>query len=83
MDGLNETIDDLDKALNGQFDDIEDGYIGKEFWNIEITLNGVEIYGETPPYQLIDTYTISEFKDMLTAWKVFLLTPPLAGTKIN
>lgn len=83
IDILDESILKLQQAIAGKFDEIEDPDIGMEFYSIYVTPSGVEVWTETPPFRLGDTFALTDFLELLSDWKNFLMSPPLDGTEIE
>ena len=84
IDAINEIIDDIDKALVGNFDQIGNDFIGTDAGGIAfITPNGIEFYDEDGKNILPPLCPLNEFKDLLIAWRDFLNTPPYNGQKVN
>jgi hypothetical protein len=84
MEGrLNKIVDSLQIAIDGNYSQLtqEEWDISNDFTIVWITITGVEFHSANS--NAYDTYPLIEFRDTLLAWKTFLLTPPLDGTKMK
>ena len=74
----------VDKAINGQFNLIEDPGISCDIGGIAfVTANGIEYWDNEGINLLPPLCPLQDFKEMLVAWRDFLQTPPLHGTIIK
>ncbi|MFL9838700.1 hypothetical protein ABS768_14405 [Flavobacterium sp. ST-75] len=84
IDTINEIIDDIDKALSGNYDLMTNNDISTDGGGIAfITPNGIEFYDEDGINVLPPVCPLDEFKDLLIAWRDFLNMPPYNGQKVN
>lgn len=82
IDTINEIVEDIDKALAGNFDQIGNDFIGTDAGGIAfITPNGIEFYDDDGKNILPPVCPLDEFKDLLIMWRDFLNTPPLIADK--
>ena len=68
VDTLNEIIDNLNKAIYGKFDEINDPDVSTNVNIAFISPTGVEFYGQDGQ-QVIDTVPLEEFKQITIAWR--------------
>jgi hypothetical protein len=78
---LNEFIDMINMTINGNFNSISDPDVSSNLEVAFITPNGVQIWDENVE-NIIHLIPLQDFKEILVAWRDFLLTPPLNGSKI-
>lgn len=82
---LDEIISDVDLAINGKFDLIEDTDLSNKYGDVAfITKNGIEYLGhdyDSPNWgkPISPSCSLEDFKDLLVSWKIFLRTPPFDG----
>lgn len=77
---LNEFIDMVNATISGDFGTIDDPDVSSSYEVAFLTPDGVEVMDENVE-NVIDVIPLQEFKEILIAWRNFLLTPPLNGTK--
>jgi len=80
-DTVQEIIDDLDLAINGDFPSIVDNDITNDFQIAFITSSAVEFYDKNGT-TVSGTCGLQDFKNLCVAWLNFLNTPPFNGTKV-
>jgi hypothetical protein len=80
-DTLSDIIDDVSKAINGNYNLIDDPDLTNEVGIASITPVGISYY-DYEGNNIIATSPLEDFREKLLAWKVFLLTPPLHGSDI-
>lgn len=75
-------ISNIDLALNGNYSQIVDTGFTSEDQIAFITETDIEFYDENGE-NIIDHGSLLDFKELLTAWRDFLLEPPLNGTEYS
>lgn len=81
IETLNNFIDMTNITINGNFSSIEDPDVSSNYEVAFLTPFGVQIMDDNVE-NIVDLVPLQEFKEILIAWRDFLLTPPLNGTKI-
>lgn len=80
---LDEMLADVDKAINGQYDLIVDPDISNDTSVLAfITANGIEYWDEDGQNIIAPVCPLQDFRELLAAWRAFLLTPPLHNSKV-
>lgn len=77
---LDEFIIKVNSAINGNLNIIESD-VSADIQIAFITPNNVELWDEEGE-NVIHTITHQDFKEILIAWRDFLLSPPLHGSKV-
>ena len=80
---IQEFIDNVDKALVGNFNLIDDPDVSNNFNVAFITADGVEFWDEEYQNIIPPLYSLEHFKEILIAWKLFLETPPYDDQTAN
>ncbi len=79
---LNEHIANIELAINGNFELIEDPDFTAGEQIAYITETNIEFYNQDAQ-NIIDYGSLQDFLELLIAWRDFLMEPPLQGTKVN
>jgi hypothetical protein len=82
VETVSEIIADLDKALSGNFDLIDDPDLTASIYVASITPTEVVFYDDDVE-NIIETSSLEDFKESAVAWKEFLQTPPFHGSRAN
>ncbi len=80
-DTIDKFINNVNLAIEGHFDLIADPDVSNGLEIGFITPTGVDFYDQDGQ-NVIDTLPLEDFKEILIAWRDFLLTPPFDGTKV-
>lgn len=78
---LNDIVMDINKALNGQFNSIQDPDVSTNIDIAAIAPNGINFYDEEGQ-NVIATLPLQDFKEMVIAWRDFLLQVPADGSTV-
>jgi hypothetical protein len=81
-DTIQDFIDNVTLAINGDFNEIIDPDVSTNDDVAFITESGVEIWDDAVENVWL-MYPLLSFKEMLIAWREFLMTAPFHGTKID
>lgn len=80
-DIIQEIIDDVHKAIAGDFNSITDPDVINPVGAAFITPHHIEFWDEEIE-NVVSTYSLEDFMELLVAWRDFLLAPPLNGSKL-
>ena len=80
MNVMNEIINDLTLAINGNYNLISDLEVSNDIDIAFIGENQIEFYDQDV-LNILYTSPLTEFLEVLLAWRDFMLTPPLHGSK--
>lgn len=78
---LNEFINKVTSAINGNFNSIVDPDVSSEFEVAYLTPTGVEIWDEDV-VNVVYLLPLQDFKEILIAWRDFLLAAPVNGSRV-
>lgn len=79
---LDKFIANVDMAINGNFNLINDPDITNDLEIASISPTGIEFYDQDGQ-NIIGTSPLKDFKEILIGWRDFLLQPPFNGTKVK
>lgn len=80
LSNIEEIINNVDKAINGQYHLIEDTGVSNNLGVAFIEPAGIEFYDDDVQ-NVVETCSLQVFKELLIAWRDFILTPPFDGSK--